>query len=319
MEAWPFEEAFLVRPLGSLVFALLLPLVLDWVVRQLMTDPAAQETARQPTRATALALSWCLGATAVGPALAAARGGLMTLAGAVACAAATMAVDTWLRSRWPAATRKKPLAAGFALAALLTGMGLDLGFLPAALLLLVAGLFAFPPDRGRTAGSASVGTWIGGAVACLVVALCALPFPLTKIEQEEAMHAGDTTWRLRVDPWDGTAMLAAGWAARRREDLDRADASAVAALRMGVGRGAALELQAEVLAARGECERARATFDEALEARAREAFNDDELLWEPLVLGGYQLPPTLVTECGGLETLPDLGSLRRANGRSKRP
>jgi hypothetical protein len=143
------------------------------------------------------------------------------------------------------------------------------------------------------------------AISALLVALVALPGPLTAIDEAEAPRAGAdaAVWRLRVDPWDPVAMLAAGWASREREAYRRARAQARAAVAMGLPRAAALELEAEVLAAQRRCAEARAVFDRALRARAERAFERDPLA-APLSLGGYHLPPALVTECGGLEQPP---------------
>jgi hypothetical protein len=107
--------------------------------------------------------------------------------------------------------------------------------------------------------------------------------------------AGPARWRLRLDPWDPSAMLALAWATRRDEDLGRAERQLRVAAYLGVPPADRLELEAELLAARGECDAARARFDEALAARADRAF---EAPLEPLELGGWHLPPTLVTECG---------------------
>ncbi|HJL20325.1 MAG TPA: hypothetical protein RMH99_31955 [Sandaracinaceae bacterium LLY-WYZ-13_1] len=168
-----------------------------------------------------------------------------------------------------------------------------------------------PDERIEDGDGTHVLGWVtGGAIGALLAAGLALPWTSTRIGPEEAPHAGASAavWRLRIHPWDPVAMLAAGWASREREDYRRAVAQAREARRMGLPVAPTLELEAEVLAARGRCEEARATFDRALRARAARVFEEDALA-APLTLGGYQLPPTLVTECGGLEQLPGLGDL----------
>ncbi len=144
-----------------------------------------------------------------------------------------------------------------------------------------------------------------GALTGVVVALSVIAAPFaaeatTEIAPTEVADAGDgaARWRLRVDPWDATAMLAAGWAARSRGEYERALSWARDAGELGAAEGAALELTAEVQAARGDCEAARATFDRALAARMAAVFADP--LTTRISLGGYRLPPSLVTECGGV-------------------
>lgn len=137
----------------------------------------------------------------------------------------------------------------------------------------------------------------GLAVSALLIAATAIAYVGTAIELEDAPLAGDeAAWRrLRVDPWDGSAMLAAAWATRRQEDLELAEAQLALAAGLGVPAAEVMELEAELFATRGECDAARARFDEALRERARRAFDEP---WRPLELGGWHLPPSLVTECG---------------------
>ncbi|GAB4209463.1 MAG: hypothetical protein OHK0013_28890 [Sandaracinaceae bacterium] len=145
---------------------------------------------------------------------------------------------------------------------------------------------AEPP---RTLGGVSVGLALGGAL----VVLAWLAHALTVIPPEEAELATEAqAWRrLRVDPWDGVATLTLAWSARRREDLERAEAYATEAVRLGVPSPQALELEAELWAARGDCVRARETFERALAARVVDP------LTASLELGGYRIPPTVLTEC----------------------
>jgi len=182
------------------------------------------------------------------------------------------------------------------------------GVFAGAVAMLAAGLLA---HRAQLASGSRPAAIVGVVTAALLGALLALAWTLTSIPEGAVTHHGDATWRLRIDPWDARAMLAQGWASQRRGELDRAHAQALEALRMGSPRGPALELEAEVLALRGECAAARDTFDEALRARATRAFDEAAVLEAPLSLGGYQIPPALVTECGGLERLPDLSDITR--------
>lgn len=162
-----------------------------------------------------------------------------------------------------------------------------------------------------------LGWTAGAALSALLVGLVALPWTWTALNEEDAPHAGASlaTWRLRIDPWDATAMLAAAWASRRRDEPDRALAQAREARRMGLASAPALELEAEVLAAERRCAEARAVFDRALRARAERLFEGDPLA-TPLRLGGYHVPPTLTTHCGG-PTLPARKDRRSARESSR--
>lgn len=142
-----------------------------------------------------------------------------------------------------------------------------------------------PTRNGRVAGV---------IVAALLVALPWLAETVTVVDVASAPELGaDAAWRrLHVDPWDANATLALAWDARHREDLERSGEYLAAARHVGVAEPEALELEAELLAARGFCDEARATFDRALEARLVDPLRTS------LVLGGYRLPRSLVTECG---------------------
>ncbi len=146
------------------------------------------------------------------------------------------------------------------------------------------------PEPPRTRTGMIVGLGVG---ASLIVGGW-LAHELTTLPASEAELAGEgETWRrLRVDPWDGGATLALAWQARRREDLERAEAYATEAARLGAAAPALLELEAELWAARGDCARAEETFDRALAARVVDPLETS------LELGGYRIPPTLMTECG---------------------
>jgi Zn-dependent protease with chaperone function len=141
-----------------------------------------------------------------------------------------------------------------------------------------------------------------GWIAAFVVSAGLLALPLlaeaaTRIETDSEAETGTTaaTWRLRVDPWDAHAMLSMAWAAALDGNPDLARARLAMARRLGARESDAIELDAELLARAGRCDEARARFDDALRARASDAFAGGG--WAPLPLGGYHLPPSLV-ECG---------------------
>lgn len=306
MEAWSLEEAFVIRPIGSLAISAALPFATRALARAGLGVGALSEQALVPVRATQIAVAWLLGATALGPALASTPWSVATHAAAVACVALALVSDLATSreadERALGAGLGVSLVASVAVTSLFGRVGLSAG----AVVLLFTGMFAF---RAGAAEKDASGLAIGAVTSVLLAALFALPFALTAIGPDEATHAGDSTWRLRVDPWDEHAMLANAWASRRRGELDRALAQAREARRMGLGDGPALELAAEVLAAQGHCDAAQRAFDRALRVRASQTFDRDAALREPLLLGGYQIPPTLVTECQGLERLPDVSDL----------
>lgn len=148
-----------------------------------------------------------------------------------------------------------------------------------------------PPPR-------AAGVSAGLLIALGLVGLPALADVGTRIEPgaESFVGARAASWRLRIDPWDARATLALGWSSARERDSGLAAARLAAARRLGVAESDALELDAELLAAEGSCDDARARFEQALGERARERFAEGS--WEPVPLGGYHLPPSLVTECG---------------------
>lgn len=254
---WPIEEAVF-RPIVSLLLAALLPLALHRAVVFSLAF-ARESTAEREHRGGLAAIggvgalaTYAMGVTAIGPAWTDTSLGVAAHASGLACALSTMLATVVLWRR----AKLGPLAALAERAA--WGPLVPTGLV---LLLLVIG-------------------WLAGDV--------------TRIADDEAeLVQADETWRrLRIDPWDANATLALAWQARRREDLERAAAYADEAQRMGVSSPALLELRAELLAARGECEAARETFDEALAARVVDP------LAVSLELGGYRIPPTLLTECG---------------------
>ena len=141
-----------------------------------------------------------------------------------------------------------------------------------------------------------------GRLAALLVVVT-MAGVLTSIELSTSFGADDaasvspdrTVWRLRVDPWDANALLAAAWGARRDGDVDTAWRALRWAETLDVDAAPAEELRAELAAERGDCAAANEAFDRALRARARAALGSGD--GAHLELGGYQLPPTFLRRC----------------------
>ena len=148
------------------------------------------------------------------------------------------------------------------------------------------------PDRRALRGAV-----LGSAMAVLLASAVPLSRGLADVTPEMAQEIGATRALVALDvrPSDGEAMLALAWHARRERALGLADARADAAAATGADGEALHLVRAEIAAARGDCEAARAEFRASIEAQARKRFSGGAD--ESLVLGGYTLPPTLVREC----------------------
>ncbi len=118
----------------------------------------------------------------------------------------------------------------------------------------------------------------------------------TAFDADEATRVSEERVRVRrlVAPWDGAALLAAAWQARRAGDLDTAWRGLRWSESKGVATAPAEELRAELAAEEGDCDTARAAFDRALRARTRIALEAPAL---DLARGAYRLPPTLLRRC----------------------
>ncbi len=144
-----------------------------------------------------------------------------------------------------------------------------------------------------------VSTRLGALVGVLVLiglgSVVALTERVTRVDDPAHTSEARAWWRLRVDAWDADAMLALGWSAARDGRAQTARAWHHESERVTGTRAETLELASEIAALEGECERAEALFDAALDERARRRFDADP--FAPLPLGDYTLPPTLVREC----------------------
>jgi hypothetical protein len=319
MEAWPIEEVWL-RPLATLLACGALPFATTRVVRATIGAGARPTSAggagsASEARAGALVgaaeavLAWLAGTTALGPALVSSPHGWANDAFGLGCVGLAAIAGARARER-RILMELAPLAAlaGTELLSRLAtpSSGPWAGVIVLCLVHIALRLREWRKRAPADAGSSALVAAITGAsLAAFLLAAPALLDGMTVIDVSRAPVAGASAarWRLRVDPWDGRAMLAAAWAARERRDSEGARAMVREAVRMGLEEAPALELEAELLAASGECDAARSTFDRALRARAATAF-EGGTIGAPLTLGGYNLPPSLVTECGGLAITP---------------
>jgi len=107
----------------------------------------------------------------------------------------------------------------------------------------------------------------------------------------------DRVWaRLQLNPRDPEANLLMAWYERDRDAFADALRRADTARQLGADEPLVLQVESEILAARGDCAGAQATFDRALVSMAERAL--DAALEENLSLGGFSLPPTLISHCG---------------------
>lgn len=306
VEAQPIEEVLL-RPAASALLVGVLPWLVARVAQAFFAEARERDSALSMPRALLASLAFGLGATALGPGLSPTRHSIAGHLFGLACVGLTLAADALVARRlgWTAPARRRELGLAVGGAVVLDAViwaattEPQVAVVSGALFALALVAHARDPSRRSRAGWL-VGATIAGALSSAV----ALAAWATPIEVGEAANTSESAaeWRLRVDPWDDVAMLAYGWGASAREAPQQARARLDLARRMGVGEAPALELEAELAALAGDCDEARALFDRALRARAMAAFDEDGLA-EPLLLGGYHLPPTMVTECGALESL----------------
>lgn len=144
-------------------------------------------------------------------------------------------------------------------------------------------------------GFSRAGALAAGVVGIALLSLGVLLERVTRIDDAAIIGTSeDAAWRrLRIDPRDGNAMLAVAWASADDDDLEEAGRRIDEAERMGAPPAELGEARAEVSARRGDCDAAWAAFDEALRVRAEAAFERGELP----ELGGYHLPPAMITRC----------------------
>lgn len=166
--------------------------------------------------------------------------------------------------------------------------------LGAVLALLGAGLTLRPANQPGTIATAVLGLALGLVpVASWLAAERTLAFD----DIDEASEP-QARWRRRLAPNDARAWLALAQHARSRDQNDHALAMASVARRLAPDdermHARILELRSDVLATRGECDEARALFEEALEARAHAAMESLDLDLSE----AYRLPPALASECG---------------------
>ena len=305
-EAWPWELVWF-RPVATLVIAATIPMVAKPAIR-FAVGTAQSPAAWTPIRI-AIALSgWVLGATALGPVLVHSSDRYPSHGFGLATVMLAMISTSRVPHASWAEAREDVRAAGWMVGAAAVAIPFA-QLMPSprwvwigAAILLAGGFAEARRHRGALAKASRIHFVAGVAIAAVIVASLAAPFALSRIGRADAPGAGPVaaTWRLRIVPWDATAMLASAWAASEAEQYPLALAQADAAHRLGAPESAVLELRAEIFAGRGRCDRARDLFDRSLEARARELFESDAPMTETLPLGDYRIPPALLEECGAI-------------------
>ena len=149
-------------------------------------------------------------------------------------------------------------------------------------------------DEAPARGSASL--VLGLALGLLPLGLWVGAESALAFDEVEGVGESRARWRRRMAPRDPAAWLALARVERDRERLEVALALADVATSLDDGSREAelLELRSDIHAARGECDEARALFDQALEARARAALETFDLD----LSRSYRLPRALAAECG---------------------
>lgn len=143
------------------------------------------------------------------------------------------------------------------------------------------------------------------ATAVLALAIGLLPAAgwlfaeqATRFDDVDEANEERARWRRRLAPNDARAWLALGIHARRKGQNEHALAMASVAEELEPAddrfHARILELRSAVHAAEGECDEARALFQQALEARARAAMESLDLDLSQ----SYRLPSALAAECG---------------------
>ncbi len=260
MAAWPIEELWF-RPVLTVLLALSLPFATARVLSALLAPKGTHEPDARRAVLLALkvvrwldgALAAALGFTALAPALA--EGPAAAAAMAAACALLSVGASVLVTRRMEKGGPS-------------------------------------PSERTHAASTAVAAALVVGIAA---PSLAVLAERVTRIEPDAiaSTSADAARRRLRIDPRDGSAMLATAWSSADHDDLSLAARRIDEAERMGAPGPELAEARAEIAARLGDCAAARAHFDRALELRAEVAFETGEL-----ALGGYHLPPALVTRCG---------------------
>lgn len=166
-----------------------------------------------------------------------------------------------------------------------------------ALALLGAGLTLRHQNEGQNEGRVATVVF-GFALGLVPAAGWLLAEQATFFVDVDEVSQRRAQWRRRLAPNDSRAWLALAVQARRREQNEHALAMAAIAEELAPAddrfHARILELRSAVHAAEGECDEARALFQEALEARARAAMESLDLDLSE----SYRMPPALAAECG---------------------
>ncbi len=140
--------------------------------------------------------------------------------------------------------------------------------------------------------------WLGLILGALPLVLFATVEYSTATGDPTVASEVRAEWRRRFAPWDADAALALAWVAQRAELPELASARWALAVRLGADEALTAELEAELLAQRGDCDGARDAFDRAMALRAERALDTFDLRLDR----AYRLPETFVRRCGLQDT-----------------
>lgn len=261
MAGFPIEEA-LVAPALATAAALVIPRASRALARRFLPADARSAVNVGATLG-ALSAVVALGVDALGPALVDERHWSWVFVAALASLVIAQGVQSWgardERAR-PTPSIDEPAIRGSAIQDRAT------------------------PDSGKRSISVS---------AILVTSALGIAVALGAFAARRVVVHADPWWSIRLAPWRAEAYLEAGWSLAS-ESPERAEALMAIGERAGVRASDATRLRSELAAVAGDCDRARALYEQAIVEHARESLE----AWERLELGALPVPEQLALRCG---------------------